>query len=286
MIITKTPVRIPIGGGGTDLPDFYKKSGFGYTISLSIDKYVFCLVRKNFEKGVRFTGYYKKEIVQNLTDLENPITRAVLQYLDFQDDIEIVTISDIRTNCGLGTSSSFVVGLLHALRAYRNEKVDAIKLAEDAINVERLILNEKGGVQDQYAAALGGLVELKIDGKGIVESKKIDISNKLKYLIENRVVIYDTKISRVSSNIQSENVINITNDESKFAALKDICKIGKKIKTALINSDLDEIGFLMDEHWEKKLHYLGESKNSNFNMFFFTQVHNKWLAFYVIYQML
>jgi len=268
MIITKTPVRLPIGGGGTDLPEFYRRSGFGYTISIAIDKYVFCIVRHNFEKGVRFTGYHKKEIVKNFSDLENPMARAVLQYLDFQEDIEIVTISDVRTNCGLGTSSSFVVGLIHALRAYRGEKIDPLELAGDAIAVERVLLNEKGGVQDQYAVALGGLVELQINRSGIVQPCKIDISPNLKNLIEDRVVIYDTNIARVSANVQAENVAKFSADDTKFNALIDIYDIGIEIKSALLNSDLDKIGSLMNAHWIKKKLYSGESTGSQFDKFY------------------
>jgi D-glycero-alpha-D-manno-heptose-7-phosphate kinase len=268
MIITKTPVRLPIGGGGTDLSDFYSRSGFGYTLSLTIDKYVFCIVRHNFEKGVRFTGYHKKEIVKRISDLENPIARAVLQYLDFQEDIEIVTISDIRTNCGLGTSSSFVVGLIHALRVYRGEKIDPLNLAKDAIAVERVILNEKGGVQDQYSAALGGLVELQINQLGKVQPRKIDISPTLGQLIVDRVVMYDTNIARISSNVQADNVAKFTSDETKFNALIDIHNIGLEMKLALLNSDLDKIGALMNLHWIKKKLYSGESPNSQFNKFY------------------
>jgi D-glycero-alpha-D-manno-heptose-7-phosphate kinase len=269
MIITKTPVRLPIAGGGTDLPEFYQQTGFGYTLSLTINKFVFCLVRRNFEKGVRFTGYYKKEIVNHFTLLENPMARAVLQYLDFQEDIEIITISDIRTNCGLGTSSSFVVGLIHALKAYRGEKIIIGQLAKDAIEVERNILKEKGGIQDQYAVSLGGLVELEINKNGYVNSSKLEISTYLRNLIEERFVIYDTKVARISSNVQAETVAKITKSIDKFNALKDIYGIGKEIKDALLLNDVDKVGSLMNDHWIKKKIYSEGNENLIFDHIYY-----------------
>jgi D-glycero-alpha-D-manno-heptose-7-phosphate kinase len=267
MLITKTPVRLPLGGGGTDLAEFYNRNGSGYTLSLAIDKYVFCLVRQNFEKGVRFSGYHRKEIVLSYDELQNPMARAVLQYLDFREDIEIVTMSDIRTNCGLGTSSAFVVGLLHALRAYRGEVIDPVGLARDAIAVEREILKEKGGVQDQYAAAFGGLVELQIDQSGTVRATKVNLTDKIKKLLEDRLVIYDTKVARVSSNVQAETVAGLS-DEVKFNALKEIFFLGLKMKPAILKGSIDEVGLLMNDHWAQKRIYAGNSATNQFEEFY------------------
>ena len=267
MLITKTPVRLPIGGGGTDLAEFYRRNGSGYTLSLAIDKYVFCLVRQNFEKGVRFSGYHRKEIVRSYAELENPMARAVLQYLDFREDIEIVTISDIRTNCGLGTSSAFVVGLLHALKAYRGEVIDPVVLARDAIAVEREILKEKGGVQDQYATAIGGLVELKIDESGSVQASKVHLTDEIKKHLEDHLVIYDTKVARVSSNVQAETVAGLS-DDVKFQALREIYFLGMKMKSALIKGSIDEVGFLMNSHWHQKRLYTGTSATNQFEEFY------------------
>jgi D-glycero-alpha-D-manno-heptose-7-phosphate kinase len=267
MLITKTPARLPLGGGGTDLAEFYSRNGSGYTLSLAIDKYVFCLVRQNFEKGVRFTGYHRKEIVGSYEDLENPMARAVLQYLDFREDIEIVTMSDIRTNCGLGTSSAFVVGLLHALRAYRGEAINPIELARDAITVEREIVKEKGGVQDQYAAALGGLVELHIDYLGSVRASKLDLTSEIKTLLEDRLVIYDTKVARISANIQAQTAAGLSEDD-KFNALKEIYFLGLKMRPALLKGALDEVGDLMNIHWEQKRLYTGNSATNQFQKFY------------------
>jgi D-glycero-alpha-D-manno-heptose-7-phosphate kinase len=268
MIITKTPVRIPLGGGGTDLSEFYCRNGAGYTLSLAINKYVFCIIRRNFEKGVRFTGYHKKEIVSSFHNLENSIAKAVFQYLDFQEDIEIITISDVRTNCGLGTSSAFVVGLLHALKVYRGELIDPLTLARDAVIVEREILKENGGVQDQYSAALGGLVELQIDKTGLIEAKKINLNNQMKELFENFFVMYDTRVARVSSNIQAQTIKGLVSDDAKFNALKQIFSLGRDMKSAILDLNIEKVGSLMNSHWNKKKLYSPESTGFKFEDFY------------------
>jgi len=255
MIITKTPVRLSLGGGGSDLPSFYKKHRSGYILSTAINKYVFCLVRSNFEVGVRFTGYNKKEIVRYVEDLSNPIVKAVLKFLDYKDDVEIVTMSDVRTNCGLGTSSSFTVGLIHALRLHRGDKVDKLQLAKDAITIERDILKESGGIQDQYSAAIGGILSMHIDSEGNVDPVRIFISEDASNAFLNRCHIYDTKSQRFSSDVQAATIKRITEGNDEFLALRDLMNLGMKLKDILSSGDINSFGLILDQHWKLKKSY-------------------------------
>jgi D-glycero-alpha-D-manno-heptose-7-phosphate kinase len=265
VIITKTPVRLPLGGGGSDIPSFFTKNGSGYILSTAINKYVFCLVRQNFEPGIRFTGYHKKEIVNNYHELANPIVRATLQYLEWNDDVEIVTMSDVRTNCGLGTSSAFTVGLIHALRLYRNESVDSLQLAKDAIKIEREILKEQGGIQDQYATALGGVLAMEIDRYGLVDPKKIILSSNAKENFKKYCVLYDTKTERFSSDVQAATVINLESSDAKYNALRSLMEVGRSFEKLLKESNIPAMGEIMDTHWELKKKYTEESSWARFD---------------------
>ena len=162
MIITKTPLRIGLVGGGTDIPEYYKNYG-GLLISAAINKYIYIIVNKKFDHKIR-VSYSSTEIVDTVNEIKHPSVREAMKLLDIDGGIEILSVSDIpSTGTGLGSSSTFLVGLLNALHAYKSEFASREQLAEEAIKIERKILREPGGMQDQYMASFGGINMLKFN---------------------------------------------------------------------------------------------------------------------------
>ena len=159
MIISKTPLRISFAGGGTDLRSFYSKNGFGAVFSTSIDKYIYVIIKSHSElypEKIRL-NYSDTEQVDNIDEIQNPIIRECLKFLNIDEHLYISTVADAPGSSGLGSSSTFCVGLLNALYTYKGDKVNRSKLAEEAAYIEVDVLKRPMGRQDHYAAALGGL---------------------------------------------------------------------------------------------------------------------------------
>ncbi|MCJ7508627.1 MAG: hypothetical protein MUO85_07865 [candidate division Zixibacteria bacterium] len=175
MIVTRTPVRIPLGGGGMNLPSYYYTQYGGFLVSAAIDKYIYVTVNKRFEKSIRLS-YSSTEIVDNPEEIKHPIVREALKHLKIDSGIEITSIADVPSNTGLGTSSSFTVGLLNALHSFKQEKVNAKDLAEEACFLEIELLKESIGKQNQYLAAYGGVQCLELDRLGNVRVTPLHLS--------------------------------------------------------------------------------------------------------------
>jgi len=262
MIISQTPVRIPLGGGGTDLAEFYTKNSGGFLVSAAVNKFVLILVRRNFENGIRFTGYHKKEIVDKRQKLENPLVRATLEYLNFDESIEIVSMSDVRANCGLGTSSAFTVGLLNALYHYKGVSCSPEELAEAAICIEREMLQEAGGVQDQYVSSYGGAILMELDSAGAVQIEKLSLSANAMNQFDNHFLFIDTRSSRQSSKIQEATISSLkSSSNTANESMLEIRSIGRLIHEALITEKFYEIGELMHRHWVEKKKYGSSTSN-------------------------
>lgn len=252
MIISRTPVRIPLGGGGTDLPAYSQKYG-GMLLSAAVNKYVYIIVKKHFENTVRFSGYHRKEVVAGPEEILHPVVHAVLKMLKIGRGIEIVSLSDVPANVGLGTSSSFTVGLLCALHAYLDENPSPLTLAQEALTIERQILKEAGGVQDQYIAAYGGLVSMDIGKKGDVGIEPLKMDPETIETLESRLIFFYTNLQRDSTQIQANNVDAISKGAADITeSLHRIKEIGVQTKKAFETGDLDQFGRLMDEHWKNK----------------------------------
>ncbi|MEM1755637.1 MAG: kinase, partial [Thermoplasmata archaeon] len=159
VITTRTPLRITFTGGGTDIPAYYRKYGPGAVVSATINKYIYVTVAKNFYRDEIRVSYSKTEnAIKNVDDIQHPTVRESLKLLDIKSGIQIISITEIPSRgTGLGSSSSFLVGLLNALHAWRGEAVSPKQIAEEAVKIEREILKEPGGKQDQYMAAFGGI---------------------------------------------------------------------------------------------------------------------------------
>ncbi len=251
MIVTRTPLRIPLGGGGTDLPSYYTQYG-GFLISATIDKYIYITLNKRFEKSIR-VSYSLTEIVDSVEEIKHPIVREALKLLKIDSGIEITSIADVPSNTGLGTSSAFTVGLLNALHTYKNEKVNAKDLAEEACYIEIELLKEPIGKQDQYLAAFGGIICLDIDRLGTVRVLPLKLSEDILDQLESNTLIFYTGIKRSASEVLgSQSKDASLNQDKVIQGMHKIKKIGLEIKECFEKEDLERFGNLLDLHWQSK----------------------------------
>jgi len=251
MIITRTPIRISLGGGGTDLASYYSKYG-GFLIAAAIDKYIFVTVNKRFEDSIRLS-YSKTEIVDNIEEIQHPIVREALRLLGYARGLEITTIADVPANTGLGTSSSFTVGLLNTLHTYKRESITAKALAEEACRIEIDILGEPIGKQDQYMAAFGGITCLTFTRNGEVTVTPLNISPDTLEELERHIMLFYTGIRRNTSDVLSgQNKASKKDDRKVVESLHRIKEIGEEAKIALESGNIRRFGELLDVHWQTK----------------------------------
>ena len=251
MIITRTPVRISLGGGGTDLASYYCKYG-GFLIATAIDKYIFITVNRRFEDSIRIS-YSRTEIVDSIEDIQHPIVREALKLLGYDGSLEITTIADVPANTGLGTSSSFTVGLLNALHTYKRESITAKALAEEACRIEIDILGEPVGKQDQYMAAFGGITCLTFAKNGEVTVTPLNISPDIIEELERHIMLFYTGIRRNSADVLSgQNNASQRGDKKVIENLHRIKEIGEEAKIALESGNVHRFGQLLDIHWQTK----------------------------------
>lgn len=251
MIVTRTPVRIPLGGGGTDLPSYYTQYG-GFLTSAAIDKYIYVTVNKRFEPSYRIS-YSQTEICDSANEIKHPIVREALKLLKIERGIEITSIADVPSNTGLGTSSAFTVGLLNALHTYKREKLSAKELAEEACYIEIQLLGEMIGKQDQYAAAYGGIISMEIDRLGNVEVKPVHLSEDTLDQLESNTLLFYTGIKRNASEVLAPQSQGASLDKEKvIESMHKIKEIGHQIKQAFEEENLARFGELLDLHWQTK----------------------------------
>jgi len=250
MIITKTPFRMSFFGGGTDLQEFFEEHG-GAVLSSTFDKYVYVTVRhlpRFFDYKNQLT-YSKIERVGNPEEFEHPMVRNAMKLLDMHELI-INYDADLPARTGLGTSSSFAVGLLNAFHSLKGNLKDKKILADEAIYVERIMCNEAGGLQDQIAASYGGLNRIDFDSNGY-RVKPIEISKERKEELNDRLMLFFTGFSRFSADIQTDTKKNIGNNTERLLKMKAMVDDAEKI---LVDEtcDLDDFGRLLHESWMLK----------------------------------
>lgn len=250
MILSRAPLRICLGGGGTDLPAYASKYG-GYVVSAAIDKFVYVVLNRHFQ-DLYILKYSKSEHVHSTDEIQHPVVRAVFQLLKIGGGVEMSTFMDVPGRTGLGSSSSFTVALLQASYALTGQVISKRDLAEKAVYVERVLLREAGGVQDQFIAAYGGIQVLEIDQTGTVNISPLEIAPDVLHDLEGRLMMFYTGIQRKSYTIQNEVISNIQSDEERVSYLHRIKEIGKESARALSRGNLDEFGHLMDLHWQEK----------------------------------
>jgi len=251
MIISRAPVRLSMGGGGTDLPSYYKEFD-GFLLATSINKYVHILINKRFEENIRLS-YSKTELVDDINKIEHRIFRECLKYTEINKNIELVSVSDVPSNCGLGTSSTFTVALLNALFGYKRNYVGIDKLAEIACHIEINILKEPIGKQDQYASAFGGFNAYYFNRDGSVNVEPVQIKEEVLMELQSNLFLFYLNITRSASNVLSEqNKKSVEKDKSTLDRLHKIKEMGKYTKTILENGRIDEFGEIMHNHWMTK----------------------------------
>jgi D-glycero-alpha-D-manno-heptose-7-phosphate kinase len=253
MIISRAPVRISLGGGGTDLESYYSKHG-GFLIATAIDKYIFISANKRFYDSIRLS-YSQTEIVNNISEIKHAIFREALNFINLQNGggIELVSIADIPANCGLGSSSSFTVALLNALHAYNREYVSQQQLAEEACVIEIEKLGQTIGKQDQYISALGGITAMTFQKDGKVIVKPVKMKDDAIDELERNILLYYTGIERSASDILKEQNEKSKKDEpAVIETLHQIKKIGYETQKAFETGNLEKFGELLDVHWNTK----------------------------------
>lgn len=250
MIITRTPYRVSFLGGGSDIAGFYKKTP-GAVISTSIQQYMYISVHPSFNPRETRVKYTRIETVENIDDLEHPIVRAVLKKLNVHG-VEISSIGDIPAQTGLGSSSSFTVGLLQAIHAYKGKRISKEALAQEACEIEIDILGEPIGKQDQYAAAYGGLRQYTFNSKGSVDVEPITLSNIKRTELEESLLLFFTGITRSASKVLSEQSKNIANNQGKENALRDMVNMVPALRTELERGNVESLGKYLHEGWEIK----------------------------------
>lgn len=252
MILTRSPLRITLGGGGTDLPSYYRQHG-GFLIAGAIDRYVYVNVMRPFTPGI-YLKYSRIEHVEQVDDVEHPILREALRMMAFpKPQVEITTLADIPAGTGLGSSGSFTTALLKALYALRMEQIQPRDLAELACEIEIDRLREPVGKQDQYIAACGGLTCLTFAQDGSVEIRPLSISNETRFDLEDNLLLFFTGFSRSASSIlQTQDASTRQNDGAMMANLHYVKELGLRSKSLLEQGKTAEFGNLMHEHWEHK----------------------------------
>lgn len=250
MIITKTPFRMSFFGGGTDIESFFTNNS-GAVISTTFNKYCYVTVRylPKFFNYTTELSYSKMERVTNINEIEHPAIRNAMKFLDI-DGIRLTYEADLPARSGLGTSSSFAVGLLKALYLLKGEEVDCKKLANDAIFLERSLCKESGGWQDQIAATYGGFNRINFSSRGF-EVLPLKISNERKKLLNDNLMMFFTGFTRFSSEIQKINSIDF---EGKKKYLNKLYSLVDTAESILTNDekDIDNFGYLLDYTWKLK----------------------------------
>ena len=250
MIITKTPFRMSFFGGGTDMESYFKENG-GSVLSTTFDKYCYVNVRhlpRFFDWSTEIT-YSKIEKVSNTEDIQHPAIRNAMKMLDMHE-IRLTYEADLPARSGLGTSSSFAVGMLNAFYALKGKYADKKKLADEAIYLERVLCQEAGGWQDQIAASFGGFNRINFNAEGY-EVLPVIISPERKKQLNDNLMMFFTGFTRFSSDVQKANKVS---DKEKHAQLRQMYKLVDEAEQVLVDKtkDLDDFGRLLDTTWRLK----------------------------------
>lgn len=251
VIFSRAPLRISLGGGGTDLPSYYEEHG-GYLISGAIDKYVYLLTHTVFQQRYRMK-YSETEEVDTAEEIRHPILREALTRYWSGPPVEIASVADVPAGTGLGSSGTFTVALLKALAMARRQSITPGALAEAACHIEIDILGEPVGKQDQYVAAHGGICAYTFNGDGTVDVDPLDLAPQTLRELRNNFLLFFTGETRSASQILKDQVDKTKSDDSDMVANLDKTKaLGYQSRELLESGNLEAYGELMHEHWENK----------------------------------
>jgi D-glycero-alpha-D-manno-heptose-7-phosphate kinase len=251
MIITKTPLRISLGGGGTDLPDFYKEAGYGSLLACTIDKYIYISIHDNFVNEY-LLKYSSIEKCKDLDEIKHNLFRESLKYMKIDKGIEISSMADIPAGTGLGSSGCFAVGLINALSAYSRTFKSQETIAEIASKIEIEILHEPVGKQDQYACAVGGLNQFIFNENKVIVNP-IDLSEDFRdYLEDNLLLFFTGKQRSASEELSALSSGNSGLDRKVISNLIRVRDLGEKSLTELAKGNLEVFGQCLTEQWKLK----------------------------------
>ncbi len=274
MIVSRTPFRISFFGGGTDFPSWYKNNG-GSVISTSINKYCYVTVRKlpSFFKYKYSIRYKEREIVNNINDIKHPsVKRCFKELLNNKDRLEMIHHADLPALSGVGSSSSFTVGLLNSLYSFKNKTIDKRQLALKAIEIEQNKIKENVGSQDQTIAAFGGFNKINFSSSKKIEVKPISMSLKNINLINNSIVLFFTGFTRNSSEVTKYFLKNIKNNKKRLTEIQMITNEAYSIFKKK-DVDLKKFGFLLNESWKLKRKFSSKVTNE-----FIDKIYNKGIS--------
>jgi D-glycero-alpha-D-manno-heptose-7-phosphate kinase len=268
MIITRSPLRISLGGGGTDLPSYYREHG-GFLIAAAIDKYIYINVHRRFVDGF-LLKYSHLEEAATIEEIKHPIIREALRLAGVQErNLEITSMADIPAGTGLGSSGSFTTALLKALHTLRKNLVHPAELAEQACHIELEKLREPIGKQDQYIAAYGGITCFKFMPDGQVEAWPLKISEETLYNLEDNLLLFFTGYARSASKILKEqDDKSKRSDKAMVDNLHFVKELGQQSQAALQSDNLHEFARLMDVHWQHKKERSRSMSNQDINAWY------------------
>lgn len=268
MIISQTPLRISLCGGGTDFKEYYKLNE-GFVVSTAIDKYVFVIIKERFDDLI-YVNYTKKEIVKSVDDIQHELVREVLKKSKLDRGIEITMLADVPSEgSGLGSSSSLTVGLLNAAYHYQGTQITYEQLAQEACDIEINVLKKPIGKQDQYIAAFGGLKSIKFNKDERVDTEPIELPANLKRKLGANLLLFYTNITRSSSTVLTEQKKLIRN---KMIYHDSIKKLAYEAKESLSNGNVDDIGRLLSENWDLKKNLSSNISNPEIDKMYSTAV--------------
>jgi D-glycero-alpha-D-manno-heptose-7-phosphate kinase len=252
MIITRSPLRVSLGGGGTDLPSYYRAHG-GFLVAAAIDKYVYITLHQTFVQEL-IIKYSKLERVTTIDQVEHPIVREALRLVGIENPhLELTSMADIPAGTGLGSSGSFTTALLKALHAHKKNIIHPAELAEQACEIEISRLGEPIGKQDQYIAAIGGITAFTFHPDGRVEYRPLRLSEETLFNLEDNLLLFFTGYSRSASSIlKDQNDRSKQNDQAMLDNLHFTKEQGGRSLQALESGNLEKFARLMDAHWQRK----------------------------------
>jgi D-glycero-alpha-D-manno-heptose-7-phosphate kinase len=251
MIISRTPLRMSFVGGGSDLPQFYREHG-GAVLSTAIDKYIYVTANRKFDDGIRL-AYSETEEVETVGKIQHALARNALQFLRVAGGIELTTVADIPSRgTGLGSSSSFTVGLLNVLHAFNERFASARQLAEEACHIEIDLLGEPIGKQDQYAAANGGLCLYEFNHDDSVTISPVRIPRAKKTQLSSRILMLYTGVTRLASSVLADQAKSLRSNGEKVRTMQRMVELTYVLRDALQSGDIDCFGEILHENWEFK----------------------------------
>lgn len=254
VIVVRTPFRLPIGGGGTDLPSYYQKHG-GFLITAAINKYMFININQPKLVDKIKLNYSQVEVVSpnEVHKLKHEVARETLRHLGINRPLEISSMADLSAGTGLGSSSSYTVGLINGINAMLRRHISTQELAEEACKVEIELIGKPIGKQDQYAAAYGGITCLEIDPEGRVKAQPLKLDPETIFEVECQLMMFYTNITRDANDVLAEQSQKVKVDEKQTTeAMHYIKRIGIQIKDCLLKGEVEKIGPLMHDHWVAK----------------------------------